>query len=239
MAYFPNLFPGTQLIDLTHTLGPTIPTWEGTCGLQTVCTNDYDNIFRVQKITLNAGLGTHIDFPAHIVPGGIDASQVGFRDLQAPCTVFYANANDNAEFILSKSDIEAFEKNHGVIRPHSWFIVMFGWGKRWSDPAGYRNIDTAGIMHFPKIDADAAQLLIDRQIVGVGVDTLSPDGGDEKAQLLHQAFLPKKIFILENLKFHEGLPTQGGHLLVSHLLIKGGTESPAHVIFSFQTKTSI
>ncbi len=234
MLYTPDLFLGAQLIDLTHTLSKTIPTWEGTCGLQTAFTNDYDNTFRVQKITMNAGLGTHLDFPAHILPGGLNASQVGFRDLQAPCTVIYAHANDNQDFVLTKSDIEAFEKNHGVIRPGSWLVVFFGWGKRWPDQARYRNADATGMMHFPKIDSDAAKLLIDRQIVGIGVDTLSPDGGDEKAQLLHQVFLPNNIFILENLKFQEGLPAQGGHLMISHLPFEGGTESPARVVFCYQ-----
>lgn len=234
LPYTPDLFLGAQLVDLTHTLSPTIPTWEGTCGLQTIHTSDYDNTFRVQKITLHAGLGTHLDFPAHVVSGGIDASQVSFRDLQAPCAVIYANAEDDADFVLTKHDIEAFEKTHGPIRPDSWLLVFFGWGKRWPDQARYRNADATGMMHFPKIDSDAAQLLVDRQIVGIGVDTLSPDGGNERAQILHQELLPNNILILENLKFEEGLPAQGGHLLISHLPLEGGTESPARVAFCYQ-----
>lgn len=235
IPYVPDLFLGADLIDLTHSLSPNIPTWDGNCGFQIVAFSDYDQIFRVQKITMNAGLGTHLDLPAHVIPGGLDSAQVSFKDLQAPCVVMYVNAHDNADFVVTKSAIEAFENRHGQIPPRSWFLILFGWGKHWSNPSYYRNADSAGIMHFPKIDPGAADLLLDRQILGIGVDTLSPDGGDGSNQPVHKLFLSKNIFILENIKYLADLPVFGGNLLVSHLPFNGGTECPVSVIFIHQT----
>ena len=43
--------------------------------------------------------------------------------------------------------------------------------------------ETLGIarMHFPGVDAEAASYLVhERQCVGIGVDTLSPDGGTRR-----------------------------------------------------------
>lgn len=231
IPYTPDLFLSADLIDLSHQINSSMPTWDGRCGLQINVTNDYDQTFRVQKITMNAGLGTHLDVPAHIIQGGLDCSQITSQQLQAPCTVMYVDIKKNPDFILTRNVIEQFEAEHGKIIPNSWFLVMFGWGSRWHDAIGYRNADAAGTMHFPKIDGDAAELFIERQILGIGVDTLSPDGGDGSLQLLHKALLPKNIFILENLKFVENLPIQSGYLLVSHLPIVGGTESPARVVF--------
>jgi kynurenine formamidase len=65
-----------KLIDLTHVLDSTIPTWNGGCGFNHDVHIDYADCeaqdkFRVMKVKMHAGIGTHMDAPSHCIPGGI------------------------------------------------------------------------------------------------------------------------------------------------------------------------
>lgn len=71
MAKFPY-----DINDLNHTLHPKIPTWDGSCGFEHSIDHVYDPNaicqFRIHKLNFKkAGVGTHMDAPAHCVPGGI------------------------------------------------------------------------------------------------------------------------------------------------------------------------
>lgn len=68
------MFP-YHIIDLSHPLDSLIPTWEGDCGFSKSILLDYSDCttnpqFRVQSIKMHAGIGTHIDAPAHYVQNG-------------------------------------------------------------------------------------------------------------------------------------------------------------------------
>ena len=90
--------------------------------------------------------------------------------------------------LLSLEAVTADEAAHGPIPPHALVCVRTGWASaRYHERALYFNqtdaadLDqTLGIprMHFPGISAEAASYLVEsRACVGVGIDTLSPDGG--------------------------------------------------------------
>lgn len=78
------------MIDLTHTLLPTVPHWSGSCGFQMQMTRDYADStaevkFRVQNIEMCAGVGTHMDAPAHCIAGGTDIAGITLQQLIVPC----------------------------------------------------------------------------------------------------------------------------------------------------------
>jgi kynurenine formamidase len=57
-----------------------------------------------------------------------------------------------------------------------WWITIratvctaFPWGKT---PERYVNLDAAQVMHFPGYSKAAAELLVHRDVVGIGIDTL-------------------------------------------------------------------
>ncbi len=54
------MFHDYKWIDLTHPLHPAVPTWDGGCGFASQLVSDYDQSCRVQKLTLAAGIGTHM-----------------------------------------------------------------------------------------------------------------------------------------------------------------------------------
>ena len=87
-------------------------------------------------------------------------------------------------------------------------------------------------MHFPGISPEAASWLVtQRGAVGVGIDTLSPDGGDGGARgyPAHHAILGADRYILENLNLDAELPARGATAFVAPLNVAGAPEAPARV----------
>lgn len=84
-------------------------------------------------------------------------------------------------------------------------------------------------MHFPGLTAEAASWLVEeRKVVGVGIDTLSPDPGAAEGFAVHNIVLGADRYILENLNL-EGVPARGAAAVVAPLALAGAPEAPARV----------
>lgn len=220
-----------KIIDLTHSLAETVPTWNGSCGFQLAIKLDYDQRCRVQNIKMYAGVGTHIDSPAHFIPGGRDVSELPLEHLLVPLYVIdiRRQANDNADYQLQPDDIHQFEDTYGSIAPRSFVAVFTGWSERWPYADQYRNVDEQGNMHFPSISPQAAELLIERAIVGVGIDTLSPDCSQEQFPV-HEKILGSDKYIVENIAHLDKVDTTGYVACILPLKGKGLVEAPVRMI---------
>ena len=88
-------------------------------------------------------------------------------------------------------------------------------------------------MRFPTLGCDAAEYLIEKNIRGLGIDTLSPDSphGDFP---VHTLLLTAGIYIVENIKYVSDLPAAAGFLQIVPLAIVGGTESPVRAFFFYR-----
>jgi kynurenine formamidase len=84
-------------------------------------------------------------------------------------------------------------------------------------------------MHFPGFSAEAAKLLVERKVSGLGVDTLSADFGASKDFLVHHIVLGAGLYQLENLADLTELPETGAFLVVAPIKLEGGTGGPARV----------
>src|SRR5687767_3663863 len=94
----PHPFAQFNLIDLTHTLNSSVPTWEGYCGFQHHILLDYDNGCRVQSVHMRSGPGTHIDAPAHFIPQGKDVASILLEELIAPVSVIDVSTHVHADY---------------------------------------------------------------------------------------------------------------------------------------------
>lgn len=220
-----------SLIDLTHAIDESIPTWNGGCGFESVVRVDYDQCppeapFRVQKFSMNAGIGTHLDAPAHCIPGGKCIADLSLNELCVPLIVLDLMQPLHERSLLTVADIEQFECIHGVIPAHSFVYVRTGWGIHWHDRARYRNNHV-----FPAVSKEAAEVLLARNIAGLGIDTLSPDR-PENGYPVHQLLLGAGKYIVENLAYGEGLRPTGGTVMVLPLKVAAGTEAPVRVVAS-------
>lgn len=217
-----------KIVDLTHALSAATPTWDGTCGFEHRLLFDYDPQaeykFRLHKITMNEGIGTHMDAPAHCVPGGSAIHELPLSELIAPCSVIDVCAVSHELYKISAQDIKDFEKNHGSIQQGSFVMMKTGWERFWAEPEKYHNN-----YQFPSVSSEAAEILLERDVAGIGIDTLSPDRGDEGFPV-HKLVLGAGKYIVENAANLGALSPQGNFVLVASLKIQNGTEAPVRLI---------
>ncbi|CAM4430035.1 MAG: Kynurenine formamidase [Legionella sp.] len=120
-----------QLIDLTHALESTIPSWNGGCGFNHELQMDYANCqnedkFRVMKLSMDAGIGTHMDAPSHCVPGGKGIHEFNVNDLCMPCVVIDVSSKAHQHYRVSAKDISDFEDLYGPISQDTCVMIKTG-----------------------------------------------------------------------------------------------------------------
>ncbi len=224
MANFPY-----DIVDLTHTLHPKIPTWDGSCGFEHSIDHDYDSKaicqFRIHKLNFKkAGVGTHMDAPAHCVPGGVTIDQLPLSDLIAPCYLIDVSEFSHENYRISLKDIETYENKYGIIESGSFVMIRTGWERFWQTDDKYRNN-----LVYPFISTDAGELLLKRNIIGIGVDTLSPDRPEDNFPL-HRLFLGAGKYIVENAANLVNLPPRGSFIMALPIKLRGGSEAPIRLI---------
>jgi kynurenine formamidase len=218
-----------KLIDLTHPLSAETPHWSGNCGFQKKICSDYadwasETKFRVHQIEMYAGIGTHMDAPLHCFEHGKSIADIELEKLFVPCVVIDIPANASENYRLQPEDIINFEKTKTKIEKNTFVIVRTGWGKHWHNPSKYRNE-----LIFPSVAATAAELLLEKDIVGIGIDTLSPDIPQHDYPV-HNIMLGAGKYIIENIANAHLLPAYGSTICALPIKIKDGTEAPIRLV---------
>ena len=218
-----------KLIDLTHTLDSHMPSWDGDCGFMHDLCLDYtdsqnEDTFRVMKLHMYAGIGTHIDAPSHCLPGGKCIHELDINDLCMPCVILDVSNKAHERYSATPQDIRDFESIFGTINPGSCVMIKTGWERFWNEPEKYRNNHI-----FPSVTADTANLLLERGITALGIDTLSPDR-PEDGYKVHRAFLGNNKVLIENVANLGEMPATGSYVMSFPLKIQDGTEAPIRLI---------
>ena len=88
-----------------------------------------------------AGIGTHIDAPAHCIKDGLSVSDLDFiaNHLITQCVVIDVSHQAHERYTIREQDILIFEQRHGTINEHTFVIFYTGWEKFWDDAIKYRN----------------------------------------------------------------------------------------------------
>ena len=180
--------------------------------------------------------GTHMDAPIHFGEGRWTADQVPFDRLVGPAVVIDVTqkATRNADALLTKADVEAFERRTGRIPDATIVLVRTGWDRYWPDRAGYLGTaapgDTAHL-HFPGVDPTAATWLTTaRRIRAIGIDTASIDSGPSHDFGAHRAFANANVPIFENLTALDQLPPTGAMFVGLPMKIGGGSGGPLRAV---------
>ncbi len=218
-----------KIVDLTHSLSSEIPTWDGSCGFELSIDTDYGDCtppdtFRTQKIKCGAGIGTHMDAPAHVIPNGRTIDQLSLEELITECIVIDVSSAADENFLIMPDVIEKFEKEHGEIQSNSFVIFYTGWDKNWDNREKYINSNK-----FPSVDISTAGLLLKRNIAGLGIDTLSADTGANGFPV-HRAILGADKYLVENIANAKELHPVGSKIFVLPIKIKDGTEAPIRLV---------
>ncbi len=223
----PNKY--NRFIDLTHTLTSESPGWDTSCNFKHIITSDYADFatpvkFRIGSYTMPAGIGTHIDAPSHCCEGALTIDKLALEQLIVPCVCIDVSNMADQNFILTRKNILTFEDQYGEINSGNLVIVYTGWDRYWNDADAYRNN-----YQFPSVSLEAAEYLVDKDIAGLGVDTLSPDCL-KSGFPVHKIILGGGKYIIENVANARQLPARGALALAFPLKVQNGTEAPLRLI---------
>jgi kynurenine formamidase len=224
------------VVDLTHTLGPKSPDWEGTekrpFDARDLATFEKNGYF-TRYISMQEHFSTHIDAPAHFSKDGWTVDQIPADHLVAPLVVIDISKQSaaNADYALTVADITLFEKAHGKIPAGAVVMALTGWAAKWDSMKDYRNADAKGTMHFPGYSLVAAQFLVERRgVYGLGIDTLSVDVGMSSDYPVHAYTAKHNVYHLENSTNLDRVPPKGAKVVVGAAKLEGGSGGPVRII---------
>jgi kynurenine formamidase len=225
----------TRVIDLTHALNPQNPYWPGPgyapFKYELFATLEKDGV-RSGRFTMAEHTGTHLDAPNHFAIGQPSMDQLPVEQLFVPVVVIdvRSKVSENPDYLLNMSDLIVWEQFHGTIPENAVVMMYTGWDARWTDYAKYKNAEKNGTLHFPGFAPEAAKILVDeRNIAGIGIDTLSVDYGKSKDFAVHHIVHGKGRYHLENVANLGMLPLTGAWLVVAPIKIENGTGGPTRI----------
>jgi len=224
-----------SVIDLTHTIDSQVPTYEVSdtpvYRAKTVATLDKNGYF-AREISLPEHFGTHLDAPAHFAQGMWTVDQIPPERFVAPLVVLdvTTGAKGNADYQVSVADVARYEEAHGQISNNAVVMAYTGWDSRWNSAKDYRNADAQGLMHFPGYSLEAAKFLVEaRNVLGLGIDTLSIDYGPSKDYPVHHYTLAHSLYHLENVANLGLVPASGSTVVVAPMKLEDGSGSPVRI----------
>lgn len=188
------------VVDLSHSLSPDFPVFPGFNQAEKInlVTVEVEG-FYAQQWTFGEHTSTHMDFPAHFIGDGLKVDEVPPSMLIGAGVVIdiAAKAEENSDATVSVEDIQAWESANGDI-PEGAFVLMYsGWDKLLGEQAFLGDGES---LHFPGFSAEAAEYLVsEKNIHGIGVDTLSLDHGISQTFDAHYTILGAGLLGIENL----------------------------------------
>jgi kynurenine formamidase len=226
-----------HLVDLTHTLSPSfpfIPVQNKTFPfrLSPIAQIDTDGVY-ANRWELTEHVGTHLDAPCHFAAGGAAVDGIPLESLVAPLAVlsFVERASRDPDAVLSIDEVRAWEKVYGQIPPGAAVFLHSGWQARAADAKRFVNLDAEGTMHFPGFSESVVELLLrERDIRGIGIDTLSIDPGRSAGYPVHKRLFAAGKWAVECLAQLDRVPPLGAMVMVAPVKVEGASGAPARVV---------
>ncbi len=233
----PNPFDESRsrLVDLSLPLSEKSPYWPGEnyepFRLKTIATLEKNGVLS-KAFSMPEHLGTHLDAPNHFEKDRPAVDAIPASQLFGPGVMIdqSVRCEQDADFMLSVADLEAWESAHGAIPRGAIVLLQTGWGAHVANPSRYQNRDVMGKMHFPGFSGEAAEWLVKkREIRGIGIDTMSIDRGISTKFEVHHAVNKARRYGLENVTGLESLPPRGFGVMVAPIKIENGTGGPTRI----------
>jgi kynurenine formamidase len=225
--------PKGNLQDLTHVFTEGFPVFTGDPPARETIFSIPSAGFYSQKWTFGEHSGTHMDAPGHFVLGGRLSPQITLQELLVPIVVIdiSARAASNPDAMVTVDDVRGFERGHGRIPDGALVAMNSGWAAKVGNPLAFKGGAAFPNYHFPGWSADAAMWLAqNRDVTGIGVDTLSLDPGNSSTFPVHSNFLATDRYGLENLNNLDRIPPRGALAYVGLIPWEEGSGGPARVI---------
>ena len=181
----------SRVVDLTHLINAQTPVYPGTepPSLEPASTLERDG-FRETKLALWSHVGTHMDAPAHLLPGAhtLDA---------LPAGRFFGSAQMLDCRRLPEGGISADLIRTLPLEKLDFVILRTGWEEFWGKDSYYGK--------FPTLSHEAAEILAKSHVSGVAVDAISIDPVGPSLPV-HRMLFSADMVAVENLCHLDELP---------------------------------
>ena len=242
-----------EVVDLTQTLSPKTPIIhlpeeiaKNSPPFSMEQISKYDDngpAWYWNVITLCEHTGTHFDAPIHWISGkdyadgGTDTIPV--QNLVGPACVIDCSKETAADkdYLLTAEGVKAWEAEHGEIEAGSWVLMRTDW-LALVGTDNFLNADETG-PHSPGPSACCIQYLLEKDIMGWGVETVGTDAG--QAALFEIQFPAHSLmhgankYGIASLTNLDKLPAKNSVIVVPPLKIENGSGSPMRV-FALKSK---
>ena len=224
-----------RFVDLGLPLSDKSPFWPGEnyapFKLETIATLEKDGVLS-KAFSMPEHLSTHIDAPNHFEGNRPAVDQIPAEQLFGPGVMIdiAVKCEMDPDTMLTVADIADWEKSNGPIPKGAIVLLHTGWGRHVANAPRYQNRDVMGKMHFPGFSAEAADWLVrERDIRGIGLDTMSIDRGHSTKFEVHHLINKAGKYGLENVSHLDQLPPKGFGLIVAPIKIQSGTGGPTRI----------
>lgn len=226
-----------KIIDLSHELSPDMPSYPGLPPFKIenlkISTRDGSTINLITS--MHTHLGTHIDFPIHIIPNSKSINDYNLEDLCGDGIVIDLTYKNEAEEITDK-DIKKYDD---YINDRDMLFIFTGWSRKRGHTPEY-------LFGWPYIGESVVNYLLKKNIKLIGIDTLSIGGYSKKVNAkwplpkisshkIHEMLFKAGILIVEEVanldKVLMNEKFVRGFFIIAPLKIKGIEASPCKVIF--------
>ncbi|MGH8165240.1 MAG: cyclase family protein [Rhodanobacteraceae bacterium] len=152
--------------------------------------------FNAERLELTTHSGTHVDVPFHFFENGATVDQIPVDAFTGPCVALDLRHKAPAS-VIGRDDLSRFA---GSIEPGTIVLIKTGWGDK-------RAVTSEYLKAWPYLDRQAAEYLVERDVKGVGTDTLSIGGigESERSRAPHLPLLGAKKFIIEDMRIPDEL----------------------------------
>ena len=203
--------------DATASLVPDTSVYPGdpTLSVESICCVGGDSCFGLAKITMSNHMGTHIDFPAHVISNGKTSSDYTLNDLSGNGIII--------EVSSGRSSVTTADINVEKISRNS--IVFFKTKNSEVKKTGELSSS------YVYIEPDAAKILVELGVKIVGIDYISVDSLENETLPTHNMLLSNDVLIVENLEL-KGIDPGKCNIQIAPLNIPNMDGLPARVIIS-------
>lgn len=204
------------IYDISLTLTPTLPVWPGDPAVRLTQPSHLErgDVCTITRLDISAHTGTHLDAPAHFIPGGSTVESLDLDVLIGPALVVDARGLG----YLTADALEALDIPQGVQR-----LLL-----RTDNSAIWQRGDAGFVNDFVAIDPSGATWLVEHGVKLVGIDYLSVAPFDDGTPT-HRILLGAGIIAVEGLNLSSIAPGEY-QLICLPIKIGGADGAPCRTV---------
>lgn len=179
----------------------------------------------LERMSLNLHTATHMDAPAHLGDYTLTLDRIPVERFQGKA-LYVPLAGKRAGEPITAADLEPYRER---MDGDTIVLLYTGWGEKrgWSKEWVYGS---------PYVSNEAARLLVESGIRGVGIDHFSIGGTGGENEETHRILLGGPVWVAEGLQLDDPALADGSwHVMAMPLKIRDSSGAPARVV-AFRTE---